>query len=442
MDPKADFDKLNNSVKESKIHTAVWTLEAMLRKYPAHSQFLYYQLGALFRSSIGNGPAARDAFLRSLESRKQAHIEQSVADELEVNPLENLTLLSLSFEEYYSFADRLVVVMPGHSVRTDRSDFIEKMERQGYSWAKVMEWRAAQYIGSEKSGPGLYAEAIATYHLMFENRRSLRISDEDYGTLIIGAGTAAADLFAKYGLTMKKRKGAADPSEFHMVVSNIIPYIKDFVTKNPSEEEAVEVLGLLEQVLREGRELTGLPYTGQIVGETRCHNTIALMTKNTCELYQVIADLEEALLVPFPRTPSRVEYDRAVEQEKSKIRQCQDRYGAHKIAFQIDPMKTATTFNCLVGPEKIMPKAWVYYALAMMFMVGHKDNFAAFPLFEKALFVSHDYFAALYGIAACYAKTEDYEKSIFYYQKALELKPDDADTMEELDMAKRSASSR
>ncbi|GAK50502.1 tetratricopeptide TPR_2 [Candidatus Moduliflexus flocculans] len=177
--------------------------------------------------------------------------------------------------------------------------------------------------------------------------------------------------------------------------------------------------------------------TGQfrkIVGKTRCHNQISIQVPTRDLLLEIINVLSEILLEPFLKKPSKDEYNKIVGLELTKVRELADR--GVNISLDLNPVRSFEDYSCLIGPTKIHPDAWILNSLGMA-RVEIGDFEYASNIFKEALNLSPSYFDAVYNTAVCLANMGHYEEAVAYYERTLELNPDDRDTQIELLQARQ-----
>lgn len=172
-----------------------------------------------------------------------------------------------------------------------------------------------------------------------------------------------------------------------------------------------------------------------IIGETKCHNQIAINVATRFELLEVIDKLSKYLLEPFPKKPSSSEYEKMVSLELAKVRELNSQ--GIDVALFLDRTQSSEDFNCLIGPTKIHPDAWILNSLGMARAVaGDLDE--ALNLFKEALNKSPDYFYALYNAGSCLANMGRFKEALPFYEHAVKINPNDQDTENELDQVRQS----
>ncbi len=246
------------ALTERRVATARSLWEKALSQHPEHGCFLHYNLGALHFWATGDGVSARHHFLQSLEARPRGLTgpPKNVFDNLEANACENMMLLSLSYEEYDRWAGRLRKLEPDNEILKVQLPHISGIRDRGASWGEAMAWIASTYMSGKGQGPGgggRFGNMAATYHLLVENRRQLRLSRQQYRSAVLGLSAACMALVAEGDQIMRRTCGQSDPREFAFPFETVLPVAEEFLAANPSDDKAREVVDHLREGIEIGR---------------------------------------------------------------------------------------------------------------------------------------------------------------------------------------------
>lgn len=248
-----DFERLSNdaqhAVQEGRLHTARRLYEQCLERFPEHTLFLGFNLGAMLQMQTGDGEGARRAYERALagRARSEGKIRKSGLDQLEANVCENSMLLSLSYEEYESRAERLAKLDPGNPILTDQRPMVQDARERAHPWFAVMVTIAKSgYDADPAKDPGRYGASAAILQLLLRNRRELRVPREQHRAAVASYAALAIQAWSKCGMTMEHTVGVADPAEFNFVAETAIPLVEEYANANPSDAQTQETLRALK----------------------------------------------------------------------------------------------------------------------------------------------------------------------------------------------------
>jgi len=219
-----------------------------------------YQLGALHWGDLGNGVEARRLFQETVEvaNRIPSDAHAVHVRELEANACENLMLLSLSYDEYESWAKRLRALQPDNDILRGHLPTIRDQRERGHSWSDVMLMIATSYYNRHDPARdvGRYGAAKSIYHLILANRIVLRLPRTDWKV----AATEYAKLVMRISadcaraLERHAEPSVRDPVEFTFIIEEAIALVADYVSENPGDNDVKEDLDRLQQGLKLFRE--------------------------------------------------------------------------------------------------------------------------------------------------------------------------------------------
>ncbi len=232
--------------------------------------FAAYNLGALFWSHIGDGEKARKFYRLLVEEADRLGIAkvQQAMPSIVGNTFENLMHLSLTYEEYSQWADRLRSIQPTDDVLRGMVPHIKDAQERGQPWSSVLESLAQDcYNRSDPSKDrGEYARANATYHLILLNRKAMRLSREAWSRVAYEFGTLALRVSDDACKTMERTGQRLDVGEFRFVVDDARPLVQEYLAANPSDEKIRWLMdhvdGYLEAVEKHG---AARPDRGEVV---------------------------------------------------------------------------------------------------------------------------------------------------------------------------------
>lgn len=257
MDFQATSMQAQRALEEGRIRAAKLLYERLIAAFPPHGIVLHYNLGCLYRSCVGSGTKARYSFQRALEAPPptDAHVNSEIISTIRANATENLMLLSLSFDEFDTCAERLAQLQPNNPILTKHRANVQSRHEQGASWCQEMMQQANSYFRADPSqDPGLYAEAAATFELILTNRETLRVPRTDYRIATIGYAGLVMKTCAKFGMTMERNFGAAhDPEEVLFIAEQALPLIQEYIRVDPEDARVRQSAEVITQYIKNCR---------------------------------------------------------------------------------------------------------------------------------------------------------------------------------------------
>ena len=251
-----DFDQLMNAFEtaadEGRMRTARTLYEEGLSRFPEHTLFFGYNLGALLQIA-GGRRRGREGSLRARARGPRAErglLRAEGLDEIEANICENSMLLSLSFEEYELWASRLEKLQPENPILTEQRPRMRELREQGHPWWTAMLVIAKSgYDADPAKDPGRYAAAAAILQLLLLNRRQLRVPRDEHRFAVISYAALTVQAWSKCGVAMAEARRAEDPRELAVVLDQAVPLVEEFVTANPADTDAQAALDGMREFL-------------------------------------------------------------------------------------------------------------------------------------------------------------------------------------------------
>lgn len=240
------------ALDEGRVRTARTLYEEGLSRFPEHTLFFGYDLGALLQMQVGDGTGARAAYERGLAGRAQSVglLRAAGLDELEANISENSMLLSLSFEEYELWASRLEKLRPENPILIHQRPWVRDLRERGHAWwAAMLALAKSGYDADPAKDPGRYAASAAILQLLLVNRRQLRVPRDEHRFAVISYAALSGQAWSKCGVAMVEAGRAEDPREFAVVLEQAVPIVEEFVAANPADTDAQAALGAMRQAL-------------------------------------------------------------------------------------------------------------------------------------------------------------------------------------------------
>ncbi len=213
-----------------------------------------YNAGAVNWDRLGNGLAARKAFLEAASLEGPDYDEPRLLM-MRSNALENLMLSALSFEEFYAFADRLRALTPAAPVLGGLSPVAEELRDSGAPWSHMMVHLATMnyFRGDPTRDRGRYGVARATYHLVLAHRKALRLSREDWRMVVYEFCALSMRMTADY----TKARGDDDehpPDEYLPVLVDALPYVDEYLAALSGDQAIREIRGNMAKMIEHAQE--------------------------------------------------------------------------------------------------------------------------------------------------------------------------------------------
>jgi tetratricopeptide (TPR) repeat protein len=205
-----------------------------------------YQLGALNYCHLGNGLEARRLFQAALAARSSGAPES--VKRLKANASENLMLLSLSYEEYESYAAQLERIEPRNPILIDHRARVREGREQGLPWHVILGGIALMHHNPhDPRNAERYGECAATWHLFVTHRKDLRVPRREQRHGLIGYSTALMQCSASAGLALRAALGADEPEEVLFLLEPARPILREYLAENPEDQPVQQTLDAIER---------------------------------------------------------------------------------------------------------------------------------------------------------------------------------------------------
>ncbi len=158
-------------------------------------------------------------------------------------------ILSLSYDEYESWAERLRALQPANDILRGQLPSVRDMRERGHPWSDVMFTLATGYYN--RNDPthdlGRYGAGRSIVHLLLVNRKTLRLSRQKWA----GAVDEYSALTHRICADALKRVGPSRVDEFLFIMGDALPLVREYVDSNPGDEFAAGTLASLQEVFDE-----------------------------------------------------------------------------------------------------------------------------------------------------------------------------------------------
>lgn len=163
---------------------AIEMYDVAYKSYPENISLVCCELGILYMSRAGNGRWAKESFIEALESIPEEKKDDAVYNEIRSVVIENLAILSLSYEEFYKYMDGIARNMGGERIVKELLPYVEEKEKKNTPWYKIMLYNVDLYYGQVNDKDPWTAlrakSAIASiYQVMLYNTNELKLTDKE-----------------------------------------------------------------------------------------------------------------------------------------------------------------------------------------------------------------------------------------------------------------------
>lgn len=217
-----------------------------------------YNLGAIYWGEIGDGVEARRLFqdtfdfgakcVNSLDPRTAR-----MASNARANACENSMMLSLSYDEYYTWAERLKSLEPNNDILRGQLPKIREYEDKGTAWCDVMYMLASAYYNRNDASldPGRYGSAKSIFHLLLTHRKQLRLPRTDWSAVVQEFGALTHRICAD----CLRHFNGINVEEYSFIMEEATPFVEEYVASHPGDQQAGQTLGSLNKVLAINRKM-------------------------------------------------------------------------------------------------------------------------------------------------------------------------------------------
>jgi hypothetical protein len=202
-----------------------------------------YQLGALHWGEVGNGVEAHRLFEKTVAEAGQCDgtSRDEMVRTLEANACENLMLLSLSYEEYDRWAERLRGLQSDNPILVGHVAMIRQHQVKCDPWSDVLMQAPHVYYRRHDPAhdPRQYGAARSIFHVLLANRAALRLNRNDWGVAVSEYAKLSMKICTEAIRTLGRHIGidAVDTSEVLFVQEEALPLVEEYVAANPGDSE-------------------------------------------------------------------------------------------------------------------------------------------------------------------------------------------------------------
>ncbi len=246
-----------NAQQRGLLKTAVAQIERALTLATTNHEraFASYNLGALHWGETGDGVAARSLFAQTVTAWEAAvaggEARPNPEFSLLANAAENLMLLSLSFDEYDRWTEKLRHEAPQEAILHEHVPHVQEARDRGESWAEVMLACGMAYIRPGDAGGGPHpASGACIFHLLVQHRKALRASSQIWQGAVLGQAAAMSDVLSRVDALIFRTTGRRQPEEFAFASEPLMKNLAEYCAENPHDEPVVKTKQGFEQSIR------------------------------------------------------------------------------------------------------------------------------------------------------------------------------------------------
>lgn len=269
MSIEESLSRTDRALKESRLRSFLELCEAGIREFPELSLLYHYNSGALCFNDIGNGEKARSYFEAAwVDPPDRIHPEGCRT--AKANACENMMILSLSYEEYDQWANRLKEYDPGNRILVEQTKMIRELRDSLLPWSHAMLRICGPYL---REDVGLFGMAASVMQLMLKNRAELRLNHSDHRQVVLVYAALPVRLTGKTGERMHRECGGSDPREFDFILEDAIPAVEEYTKEYPDDGRVTELAGWMRRTLTELRQWASAQSNGTRRGADPSGNT-------------------------------------------------------------------------------------------------------------------------------------------------------------------------
>lgn len=227
---------------------------------PEDMSLSLYDSGVQYFESFADAVKARELWDQAYE------VYRGHPELMEVKPArkilaylcENRMLVSLSYDEYENWAERLRELSPAEPILQEQLREVREQHDKGTPWSGMMQLIAGAYYNRNDPAldVGRYAQAAGIYDLLLENRRALRLNRTDWW-VVLYEYVALMQRLALAGLRAMEEARAVYADEILFYLQHARKRLDEFIESH-EPDEAVQRLSTSTDTL-----LEGLPEQGQ-----------------------------------------------------------------------------------------------------------------------------------------------------------------------------------
>lgn len=241
------------AIAEGRIGSATRKYEEAVALYPDHGAFLHYNLGCILDRYVGDGLAARRHYMAALGVPcGTSSVPQKSVDATTACCCENMMLLSLSYDEYDQWANRLQRIQPQEPILSGQWPGVRKSKDEGYPWWEVLDGFTSAYCNFREPArdQGLYGKAASVHSLIIDNHVELRLTLNDYYTI---GGVYSAEVLkvcAQHGMAADQHSIDLPAEELAVVLKKAVPRLEEYMRVFPEEKRVVECVSRLRKHMK------------------------------------------------------------------------------------------------------------------------------------------------------------------------------------------------
>jgi hypothetical protein len=235
----AILEEIHQLIDAKRPLKAVEALELLLPNVsrPGAKGLILYNLGCLYRSSLGDGVRGRSCFMKVCEQAAMVSPPDEMSNTLWSNSCENLMILSLSYDEYSRWAGELRRLRPAADILRGQVPEVTVFRDRGFPWSHAMETMAQGYYSRQdpRRDMGMYGDAASIFHLLLTYRKELRLSQIDWMSAVNEYGRLCLRLGSDTALSAEKKNPMILPAESAPIVAAALPVVDQYLSANPKD---------------------------------------------------------------------------------------------------------------------------------------------------------------------------------------------------------------
>lgn len=217
-------------------------MEAIIKDHPQGKALVHYQWGVSYQIGIGDGREARRMFLLALDELSSEILwDVSTKHEIEANAVENMLLLSQSFQEFDDWVNRLQTLGAMNTACQALRQSVLGNRKIDNPWYQTMMALAQTY---HQPSAGRYGHAASIYDLLIRNRKEFGIPAEDYGEIIFNFSACKVQLMSSHGVRMHHSLQYTNPDEFNFIATEAESALTAYLDEYPGDRR---IEGMLEK---------------------------------------------------------------------------------------------------------------------------------------------------------------------------------------------------
>jgi len=256
-----EMNRADDCRKKKQYKSAIKYFEELIEEFPEHTMVSAYNLGTVYHTELGYGEKAKECYLKVIawhESKPNYRASEPKArktlDTILANAYENLMLVSDSFEEFYSWGEKLRAINPKADVLHENLKDVQKAEQRGLDWEEVYFETAQLFWDTDPAKDrGLYGFGASIYRRMLRGHRrenrTFRLNRQMYSYCANGYGGLMLMIVARMGKDMESALGRVDVDEVAFIFEDAVGLLKEYSEKNEDDDRVRNCIGQLEETL-------------------------------------------------------------------------------------------------------------------------------------------------------------------------------------------------